>query len=354
MSYCFDSIKVIYSILLYFCIIFPMLSNSLKLGSLVLKSKAILSPLEGVSDIGFRNLCESLGAGLSWTEMVRGQGILKNNAATYSLIDTFDPNANHGLQLLVKSPTELANTLLKIEHLSTTTHPHFQNIKAIDLNFGCPSKDIIQIGAGPAMLKRKTKLSEIFHELKKWKDTTTMKNIGAIGCKIRLGLNMNEMENKIYLSVTESACEAGLDYITVHGRHGQQRSSSPAVWEPIKEVKRISSIPVIGNGDIWTRDDMKKIIEITGCDGVMVARTAIRNPWIFRELSQFNLNLNESFPTEQEILHAIDTYQISINQYHTKEKYATFNLKNLYRILNEIQKNNKHYQYIGPNSIHML
>jgi tRNA-dihydrouridine synthase len=172
----------------------------------------MVSPMEGVSDGGFRNMCYRLGVGLTWTEMVRAAAVMKNNAATLDLIDTYSPPevTPTGVQLLVKSPVELINCLQKIEELAANgLRPHFNNIVAIDINLGCPSLDVIREGGnqyytncmyrlihysllmkgGPALLKRKKRLGEIFTTLSDWKKSTSLPNIGAVGCKIRLGLN---------------------------------------------------------------------------------------------------------------------------------------------------------------------
>jgi hypothetical protein len=124
----------------------------LALGKLALKSCYLLSPLEGVSCVGFRQLCHRNGAGLTFTEMVRSQGILRNNVATLELIDTYDPETPTGLQLLAKSAKELASTLERLGSLSEEPkYAHFKNICAVDINLGCPSPDIIREGAGPAL-----------------------------------------------------------------------------------------------------------------------------------------------------------------------------------------------------------
>lgn len=131
-----------------------------KLGKLALKSSAILSPLESVSDVGFRSLCGSLGAGLVWTEMIRAQAVCKNNKSALDLIDTFDGDHTPvGIQLLVKTPADLLNSLKHLEALSQTVErSHYKNISAVDLNFGCPSPSIIREGAGPALLKRRQRM----------------------------------------------------------------------------------------------------------------------------------------------------------------------------------------------------
>lgn len=255
---------------------------SLQLGRLSLKSLSVLSPLEGVSDVGFRSLCYSLGAAFTWTEMIRTEAIVKNNKATLDLIDTFDAQTPTGLQLLAKNPSVLHKALLKMVELSRTDEfKHFENISAIDINLGCPSPDVIREGAGPALLKRRSRLKEIFTVLSQFRDSNCMPNIGAVGCKIRLGLNYGEQKQKVYLHVIDAANEAGLNFVTVHGRNAQQRSRDKPTWEAIGECKRAAEMPIIGNGNIGSMTDAIDMIDRTSCDGVMIARAAIYNPWVF-------------------------------------------------------------------------
>ncbi len=171
----------------------------MKLGSLLLRNKFILSPLEAVSDNGFRKLCYSLGASLTWTEMVRAGPIVKNQLSNLDLIDTYDEDTKAGVQLLVKSHEELQNCLLKLEHLAFNVekYKHLKNIVAVDLNFGCPSTDIIGEGCGPALLKRRSKVTKIFAALSEWKAVTKLPKLAAVGCKIRLGLNLKEKSEKV-------------------------------------------------------------------------------------------------------------------------------------------------------------
>lgn len=198
------------------------LNRSLQVGSLLLKSRAMLSPLESVSDVGFRRICYEQGSCFTWTEMVRAQSIIRNNSSTLDLMDTFDSDTPTGIQLLAKSADELTRALRHIELLASTTRPQYKNIQAVDLNFGCPSPAVISEGAGPALLKRKAKLQQIFTALADWKKNNSLGNVGAVGVKIRLGLNVLEQNSKIYMNVIESANLSGLDYMVVHARHAKQ------------------------------------------------------------------------------------------------------------------------------------
>ncbi|MDX2014518.1 MAG: tRNA-dihydrouridine synthase family protein [Myxococcaceae bacterium] len=255
----------------------------MKLGSLELATPFLLSPLESVSNAPFRRLCWSLGAGLTWTEMIRARGIVRNNKSTIELIDSFDADVPTGLQLMVVNEGELRAALETLERLATSTLPHLRNLVAVDLNFGCPSPEVIKVGAGPALLKRRNKLQAIFEELRGWKQRTSL-GIGAVTAKIRLGLNRVEMDQKVYLPIVELANEF-LDGLTVHARHAREESTTPAHWEAIAEVKRAASVPIIGNGDVTSLETAQRLLRETGCDGVMIARGAIRSPWIFRELT---------------------------------------------------------------------
>lgn len=313
------------------------------IGSLLLKNRAILSPMESVSDVGFRKLCHNLGASLTWTEMVRADALCRNNQATLDLIDTYDTSTPTGLQLLVKNVDVLKKTLSKIEALSLTDqYRHFSNICAIDLNFGCPSPDVISEGAGPALLKRQKRLKEIFIALSEWKIATTLPNIGAVGCKIRLGLNEYEQNKKVYLPVIEAANEAGLDYMVVHARHAKQRSRDLPTWSAISEIKQVANMPIIGNGNVNNVEDANRMMKETGCDGVMIARASIRNPWIFngfrtdavlQDSSNNGLFVGHSdYPSVSEVEEARHIYNQYAEEYKTKPKFKEFHKNNFDRI----------------------
>ena len=303
------------------------LPASLTLGNLTLKSPFLLAPLEGVSDVGFRRLCFEQGAGLTFTEMIRARGLAKRNKATYDLIDTFHATVPTGVQLMATSPNELADALGVLQENAKTTHPHWENVVALDLNFGCPSKDIVQIGAGPAMLKRRAKLQSILEVLKAFKASTSL-NIQSVSCKIRLGLNQKEQEHKVFLPVVEIASAVGLDFITVHARHAGMRSRDPAVWSAIAEAKKVSTIPVIGNGDVKTRADAERLHALSGCDGFLIARSAIASPWAFRSFAGRGAEL----PTPVEVETERVRYEETAQRLSTKDKYRAFHAEAFVRL----------------------
>lgn len=298
----------------------------MKIGDLSLSSRFILSPMEEVSDAAFRHICYAQGAGLTWTEMIRAAGIVRRNKATLDLADTHDPGTLTGIQLFVVNERELSVALYQLEQLAHSSMPHLKNIRAVDLNFGCPSPEVIRVGAGPALLKRTNKMATIFKVLHDWKRRTTL-DIGAVGMKMRLGLNQMEQDHKIYLRLMEAA-NANLDYVTVHARHAKQKSSDAPSWNAIREVKELSGIPVIGNGNVTDAASARRMTEQTKCDGIMIARAAITSPWIFRELN----GTGAATPTAQELQDAEALYAELSERFQTKEKYRTFHAENFRRI----------------------
>ena len=263
----------------------------MRFGKLHLSSCAILAPLEGVSDAGFRALCASRGAAFTFVEMLRSSAIARRNAAALALIDPSPPHiCPTGLQLLAGSPDELMSSLCALEELAATTHPHFLNLRCIDLNLGCPSPAVISDGRGPALLKRRARLASIFTALARWREGNSL-GVAAVGAKLRLGLNSREAALGLAGEAAASAAEVGLDYVTVHGRHAGQGSGEPADWGAIarvvaraRQAGRGEEFSVLCNGDVRGKECAAAALAATGADGVMVARAAYRNPAVFEDL----------------------------------------------------------------------
>lgn len=308
----------------------------MKLGTLDLTSPFILAPMESVSDCAYRRVCWDRGASLTWTEMIRARGLTRNNRSTFELIDSFDPEVLTGLQLLVTNEKELVEALSKLEG---STQAHFKNLRAVDLNFGCPSPEVIKIGAGPALLKRRGKLGAIFAALAEWKKKTTLP-IGAVGVKIRLGLNRLEQDQKVYLPLIELANEH-LDYLVIHARHARQESTEKPTWSAIAEAKQRARIPIIGNGDIVTREDWERLVRETGAEGALIARGAIRSPWVFRGLR----GLGSGTPTSPEEIDAAEQQYLALaKQYGTKPKFLDWHREGFRRMRARLSGETKDFQ----------
>jgi tRNA-dihydrouridine synthase len=322
------------------------LSSGLTLGGLSLSSRFLLAPLEGVSDVGFRRLCHEQGAALTFTEMLRARGLAQKNRATLDLVDTFHAQVPTGVQLLTTSPTELVDALGVLEEGARGASPHWQNIVAVDLNFGCPSRDVIQQGAGPALLKRRARIGAIIDALARWKTTTTLP-VRSVSVKIRLGLNEKEAAHRVYLPVVEMASAAKLDWITVHARHAGQRSRDLPDWSAIGLAKRAATIPVIGNGDVRTRDDARRLHEETGCDAFLIARAAIASPWAFRLLRGQGDALGDVDEVQRERVR----YDETAARVHTRDKYRQFHRDNFARLLAEAR--GERTAVVVPRNAHM-
>jgi tRNA-dihydrouridine synthase B len=302
---------------------------TLSLGPLRLRNPYLLAPMEGVSDIGFRKLCFSLGASLTFTEMVRGAAFVRGNSATLDLIDTYDAGTLTGAQFITKGPEELNKIIGEFFELRERKgFSHLKNIKAIDLNFGCPSEDIIRVGLGPAMLKRTARMEGIFRTLRaavKAHDDSI-----AVGAKLRLGLNQGEKERRIVHRLVP-AINANLDYVAVHAKHAGQRGSEPADWNVLRDLRDIITIPLIGNGGVFTADDAHRMMRETSVDGVMVSRGAAKNPWMFRALARNGPEL----PSAAEVEAAWKQYKEMAMPHRTKRKYLDFHEGNFRRMLDE-------------------
>lgn len=239
----------------------------MKIGNLEFKNGLFLAPLAGYSDIGFRYLCRKYGADLTYTEMVSVKGLQFKNHKTKDLLAISDAEKPSAVQLF-GSDVEAYKCLLDSDVLD--------KFDIIDVNMGCPVRKIVSNGDGSAMMNDVANSQEVIKTLLK---------IGKpITCKIRSGFN------KVIAPEYAKAMEdAGVSAIAVHGRLQSQLYMGVADWNVIREVKNSVKIPVIGNGDIKSFEDIDKMKNDTGVDGVMIARGAIGNPYIFSNASTENL-----------------------------------------------------------------
>lgn len=294
----------------------------LKLGRLELKNPFILAPMESVSDCAYRRVCWDRGAAFTWTEMIRAKALARGNKSTAELIDTHDAEVPTGVQLMVANERELAEALTKLEQL-----PQSKNVTAIDLNFGCPSPDVIRTGAGPALLKRRAKLEVIFETLAKWRASTSLP-IDFVGAKIRLGLNRMEQDAKVFLPIVELANQH-LDYLIIHARHARQDSTTPPTWSAIAEARARATIPIIGNGDVVTAEDWKRLSTETGANGALIARGAIKSPFVFRGLT----GAGSGTPTSHAEIDAAEAqYRELAERWKTKPKFLEWHQEGFRRM----------------------
>lgn len=259
----------------------------LKIGSVTLPNNLILAPMAGVTDLPFRLLCKEQGAGLLCMEMVSAKAILYKNRNTESLLE-IDPRENPvSLQLFGSDPEIISTIAHQIEE---------RPFDILDLNMGCPVPKIVNNGEGSALMKNPKLAGEIIRE--------TVKAIDKpVTVKIRKGFD-DEHINAVEMA--KIAEDAGAAAVAVHGRTREQFYSGKADWDIIRQVKEAVSIPVIGNGDLLTAEDVIAMEQQTGCDGFMIARGAQGNPWIFRKiLHYFETGEHLAKPTLEEVTQMI-------------------------------------------------
>ena len=254
-----------------------------KIGSVEMENPFILAPMAGVTDLPFRMLCKEQGAGLLCTEMVSAKAISFHNKNTISLMQ-IDPSEHPvSMQIFGSEPDLMAEVAKSIEE---------QPFDILDINMGCPVPKVVNNGEGSALLKNPDLIREIVtkvsHAVKK-----------PVTAKIRIGFEGYLVDPVEIAKIIE---DSGAAAVAVHGRTREQYYSGKADWEIIRQVKEAVSIPVIGNGDVTSPERADAMVKETGCDGVMIARGAQGNPWIFSEMIEHERTGRiPSRPTNEEI-----------------------------------------------------
>ncbi len=238
----------------------------LKIGDLVLAHNVVLAPLAGITNLPFRILCRREGAALAFTEMVSVNGLVREGANTMALLKSHAEDRPLGIQLFGDTPQSLAEAARMVDGMG----------ELLDINMGCPVRKVVGTGAGSALLREPGKIAEIVRAVRAASRL-------PLTIKIRSGWHCGDNS---YLEIARIAEAEGCDAITLHPRSRSQMFSGQADWSQLTRLKESVSIPVIGSGDLFTPGDCQRMLQETGCDGVMIARGALGAPWIFRQVTE--------------------------------------------------------------------
>ncbi len=242
--------------------------RQIQIGNVVLENNVFLAPMAGVTDLPFRLICKEQGAGLLCMEMISAKAVHYNNKNTETLMEIHPDEMPISLQLFGSEPDIMAETAARISE---------RQFAILDINMGCPVPKVVNNHEGSALMKNPRLAGEIINAV--------AKSISKpVTVKIRKGFDDSSVNAVELAKIAEAN---GAAAVAVHGRTREQYYSGKADWDIIRQVKEAVSIPVIGNGDVTDAVSAAKMLDETGCDGIMVGRASRGNPWIFREINAY-------------------------------------------------------------------
>lgn len=240
----------------------------MKIGNVELANNVFLAPMAGITDMAYRAICKQFGCGLTYTEMVSAKGLYYKSENTKELMALAPEEQPAAIQIFGSDADILASIAAEVQAAGADI---------IDINMGCPTPKIVRNGDGSALMQKPELVAEIVRKVTK---AVTV----PVTIKIRKGWDDHSVNA---VEIAQAAEENGAKAVTVHGRTREQFYTGQADWEIIKKVKQAIKIPVIGNGDVVSPETAKEMLEITGCDAIMIGRGAEGNPWIFKSVIEY-------------------------------------------------------------------
>ncbi|AKV85809.1 tRNA dihydrouridine synthase DusB [Microbacterium sp. 1.5R] len=244
-------------------------ARTLNIGPIALDVPVVLAPMAGITNTAFRRLCREYGAGLYVSEMITSRALVERNETTMRLIRHHESETPRSIQLYGVDPHTISEAVRIIVAEDHADH--------IDLNFGCPVPKVTRKGGGAALPWKSSLFSQIV--------TQAVKAAGDVPLTIKMRKGIDP-DHLTFLDAGRAAEDAGVSAIALHARTASEFYSGFADWNAIGELKQaVTSVPVLGNGDIWSADDAVRMMQQTDCDGVVVGRGCLGRPWLFGELA---------------------------------------------------------------------
>ncbi len=241
----------------------------LRIGPLVVDPPVVLAPMAGVTNAPFRRVCREFGAGLYVSEMIGARGLVEGEEKTLALAAFDSDESPRSIQLYGTDPGSLGEAVRRLVEIDQVDH--------IDMNFGCPMGKVTRHGGGAALPWKK----DLFRSIVR----AAVDNAGSVPVTVKFRKGIDD-EHLTFIETGLTAAEEGAAAVALHARTARQLYSGAADWAAIRSLKEaVTTVPVLGNGDIWTADDAVRMMQMTGCDGVVVGRGCLGRPWLFRDLS---------------------------------------------------------------------